>query len=87
MNLALAVYDVIRARRLRLSRTMTMSRWWRTGATLVVGVGVGAAVTRLLSPNGGKDEQDGVGLLGRLPVLPVPSVEASELAVCIRVSL
>ncbi|XP_008334598.1 endonuclease G, mitochondrial [Cynoglossus semilaevis] len=60
---------------------MTMSRWCRTGATLVVGVGVGAAVTRLLSPNGGKEEQDGVGLLGRLPVLPVPSVEASELAV------
>ncbi|XP_060927732.1 endonuclease G, mitochondrial isoform X1 [Limanda limanda] len=53
----------------------------RTGATLVLGAGVGAAVCRLLSPRGREEEAEGAGVLHRVPVLPVPSVLASELTV------
>ncbi|XP_018548354.1 endonuclease G, mitochondrial [Lates calcarifer] len=59
-----------------------MRRWCRTGATLVFGTGLGAAVSRLLSARGGEEEEeDGAGLLSRVPVVPVPTVQASELTV------
>ncbi|XP_058492234.1 endonuclease G, mitochondrial isoform X1 [Solea solea] len=58
-----------------------MRRWCRTGATLAIGAGLGAAVSRLLSPIGGEEEPDRFGLLSRIPVVPVPSVQASELTV------
>ncbi|KAL7392582.1 hypothetical protein ABVT39_026627 [Epinephelus coioides] len=62
-----------------------MRRWWRTGTTLLVGAGLGASVTRLLSVRGRQEEEDGAGtlpeLLRRVPVIPVPTVKASELTV------
>ncbi|XP_019965053.1 endonuclease G, mitochondrial isoform X2 [Paralichthys olivaceus] len=58
-----------------------MLSWCRTGATLVFGAGVGAAVSRLLSFRGGEEEEDRAGVLHRVPVLPVPRVLASELTV------
>ncbi|KAM7017897.1 endonuclease G, mitochondrial [Tautogolabrus adspersus] len=60
-----------------------MKRWLRAGATLVFGAGLGASVTHLLSVRGGagEEEPDGAGLLSRIPVLPVPNVQASELTV------
>ncbi|KAG7489289.1 endonuclease G, mitochondrial [Solea senegalensis] len=48
-----------------------MRRWCRTGATLAIGAGLGAAVSRLLSPRGGEEEPDRSGLLSRIPVVPV----------------
>lgn len=59
---------------------------WRTGATLVFGVGLGAAASRLLSA-GGWREEGGAGLMSRVPVIPVPgvpTVQASELQVSVR---
>ncbi|CAI5682521.1 unnamed protein product [Oreochromis niloticus] len=56
---------------------------WRTGATLVLGAGLGAAASRLLSA-GGRREEGGAGLMSRVPVIPVPevpTVQASELQV------
>ncbi|XP_049906639.1 endonuclease G, mitochondrial [Epinephelus moara] len=62
-----------------------MRRWWRTGTTLLLGAGLGASVTRLLSVRGRQEEEDGAGtlpeLLRRVPVIPVPTVQASELTV------
>ncbi|GAA6233073.1 endonuclease G, mitochondrial [Lates japonicus] len=58
-----------------------MRRWYRTGATLVFGAGLGAAVSRLLSARGAEEEEDGAGLFSRVPVVPVPTVQASELTV------
>ncbi|XP_039979134.1 endonuclease G, mitochondrial [Xiphias gladius] len=58
-----------------------MRRWCRTGATLAFGAGLGAAVGRLLSLRGGEEEEDRAGLLSRVPVVPVPRVQASELTV------
>lgn len=66
-----------------------MRRWWRTGATLLFGAGLGASLTRLQRPEGGEEEEeDGLGLLSRVPVVPVPRVQASELTVrlCVCVS-
>ncbi|XP_054895547.1 endonuclease G, mitochondrial [Poeciliopsis prolifica] len=56
----------------------------RTGTALLVGAGFGAAVSRLLSRRGRAEEEPQAGLLGWVPVLPVPenlTVRASELAV------
>lgn len=48
------------------------------------GTGLGAAVSRLLSARGGEEEEeDGAGLLSRVPVVPVPTVQASELTVSV----
>ncbi|XP_029295643.1 endonuclease G, mitochondrial-like isoform X2 [Cottoperca gobio] len=62
-----------------------MRLWCRTGATLVLGAGLGAAASRLLSVRGGEEEEqrpEGLPeLLSKIPVLPVPRVEASELTV------
>ncbi|XP_030579568.1 endonuclease G, mitochondrial isoform X1 [Archocentrus centrarchus] len=61
-----------------------MRRWWRTGATLVVGAGLGASANRLLSDGGLREKEQGAGPLSRFPVIPVPgvpTVEASELQV------
>ncbi|KAM4578656.1 endonuclease G, mitochondrial [Fundulus diaphanus] len=56
----------------------------RTGATLLFGAGLGAAVSRLLNCRGRTEEEQTAGLLGWVPVLPVPeplTVRASELTV------
>ncbi|XP_074526783.1 endonuclease G, mitochondrial [Halichoeres trimaculatus] len=58
-----------------------MKRWWRTGATLLIGAGLGASVTCLVRSRDGQEEAENDGLLSRIPVLPVPSVQASELTV------
>ncbi|TNN25365.1 Endonuclease G, mitochondrial [Liparis tanakae] len=62
-----------------------MKRWLRTGATLLFGAGIGASVSRLLSVRGRAEEEETPGtlsgLLNRVPVVPVPSVQASELTV------
>lgn len=59
-----------------------MKRLFRSGTTLLVGAGLGAAGSRLLSVRGGQEEDGGAGLLSRVPVLPVvPVVQASELTV------
>ncbi|XP_068594892.1 endonuclease G, mitochondrial [Brachionichthys hirsutus] len=55
-----------------------MKRWWRCGSTLLVGAGLGAVLSRLLSDEGGGEEEELTGLLSRVPVLPVPTVRASE---------
>ncbi|KAM8886093.1 endonuclease G, mitochondrial isoform 2-T2 [Spinachia spinachia] len=57
-------------------------RLLRTGATLLVGAGFGASVSRLLDARGREEDSDPtLGLLSRVPVLPVQTVQASELAV------
>uniref|UniRef100_A0A3Q3Q1L0 Endonuclease n=1 Tax=Monopterus albus TaxID=43700 RepID=A0A3Q3Q1L0_MONAL len=53
-----------------------MRRWCRIGGTLLLGAGLGAAVSHLLSSRGAEGER--AGLLGRVPV---PNVQASELTV------
>ncbi|XP_047237417.1 endonuclease G, mitochondrial isoform X1 [Girardinichthys multiradiatus] len=56
----------------------------RTGATLLFGAGLGAAVNHLLSFRGRAEEEQKAGLLRLVPVLPVPeplTVRASELTV------
>ncbi|XP_075938677.1 endonuclease G, mitochondrial isoform X3 [Anarhichas minor] len=65
-----------------------MKRWFRTGATLLVGAGIGASAIRLLSLSGRVEEEEKhgphpghPGLLSRVPVVPVPRVQASELTV------
>ncbi|XP_069581077.1 endonuclease G, mitochondrial [Brachyistius frenatus] len=67
-----------------------MKRMWRTGATLLVGAGLGASASRLLSVRGREEEDEkdeSPGLLSRVPVVPVPmvlgvpSVHAAELTV------
>ncbi|AWP07740.1 putative endonuclease G mitochondrial [Scophthalmus maximus] len=58
-----------------------MKQWCRTGATLLLGAGLGAAGSRLLRLRGGEEEEDRAALLHRLPVIPVPTVQASELTV------
>ncbi|XP_056275134.1 endonuclease G, mitochondrial [Pseudoliparis swirei] len=62
-----------------------MTRWLRTGATLLFGAGIGASVSRLLSVRGRAEEEETPGtlsgLLNRVPVVPVPRVQASELTV------
>lgn len=56
-----------------------MKRLFLSGTTLLVGAGLGAAGSRLLSVKGGLEEDGGAGLLSRVPVVPV--VQASELTV------
>lgn len=56
-----------------------MKRLIQSAATLLLGAGLGAAGSRLLPPGGWQEEDDGTGLLSRVPVVPV--VQASELAV------
>lgn len=46
---------------------------------------MGASVSRFQRLEGGDDNEEKLGLLGRVPVLPVPCVEASELTVRVRV--
>ncbi|KAM7415429.1 hypothetical protein PAMA_017781 [Pampus argenteus] len=58
-----------------------MRRFWRTGATLLFGAGFGAAANHLLSARGREEEEERPGLLSRVPVVPVPRVQASELTV------
>ncbi|KAM8865667.1 endonuclease G, mitochondrial isoform 1-T1 [Synchiropus picturatus] len=58
-----------------------MYQWWKTGATLLVGAGIGTIVTRLAAGGGAERSQECEGLLSTLPVLPVPAVHASELTV------
>ncbi|XP_070760751.1 endonuclease G, mitochondrial-like isoform X2 [Enoplosus armatus] len=58
-----------------------MRRLCRTGATLLCGAGIGASVSRLLSVRGGEEEEERPNLLSRIPVIPVPRVQASELTV------
>ncbi|KAM8760257.1 endonuclease G, mitochondrial [Acanthopagrus schlegelii] len=60
-----------------------MKRWLQTGATLLFGAGLGASVSRLPSIRGRQEEEEeeGADLLSRIPVLPVPTVQASELTV------
>ncbi|XP_061585591.1 endonuclease G, mitochondrial isoform X2 [Cololabis saira] len=67
-----------------------MKHWWRTGATLVVGAGLGASLTRLLGAGGRQEDQRSLGLLSAVPVLPapgplglvgVPTLQASEMTV------
>ncbi|XP_045890904.1 endonuclease G, mitochondrial [Micropterus dolomieu] len=59
-----------------------MRRLCRTGATLLFGAGIGASASRLLSSRGGEEEEeDRPALLSRVPVIPVPRVQASELTV------
>ncbi|XP_032435210.1 endonuclease G, mitochondrial [Xiphophorus hellerii] len=56
----------------------------RTGTALLVGAGLGAAVSHRLSYRSRVEEEQQAGLLGWVPVLPVPenlTVRASELAV------
>lgn len=56
----------------------------RTGTTLLIGAGLGAAVSRLLSSRSRAEEEQRGGLLGWVPILPVPeplTVRASELTV------
>lgn len=56
----------------------------RTGTTLLIGAGLGAAVSRLLSSRSRAEEEQRAGLLGWVPILPVPehlTVRASELTV------
>ena len=64
-----------------------MKRWLQTGATLLFGAGLGASVSRLPSIRRRQEEEEGADLLSRIPVLPVPTVQASELtvSVCVRV--
>lgn len=56
-----------------------MKRLFQGAATLLLGAGLGAAGSRLLPPGGRQEEDDGTGLLSRVPVIPV--VQASELSV------
>ncbi|KAM9858865.1 endonuclease G, mitochondrial [Aulostomus maculatus] len=63
-----------------------MRHRWRTGTTLLIGAVLGASVSRLLRPGDGDESQVGLGLLSRIPVVPVPSVQASELTVSPGVS-
>ncbi|XP_036953748.1 endonuclease G, mitochondrial isoform X2 [Acanthopagrus latus] len=56
-----------------------MKRWLQTGATLLFGAGLGASVSRLPSIRRRQEEEEGADLLSRIPVLPVPTVQASEL--------
>lgn len=56
-----------------------MKAFCHTGATLLLGAGLGISVSRLLSINGEEQEDN---LLNRLPVVPV--VQASELTVSTR---
>ncbi|XP_075879240.1 endonuclease G, mitochondrial [Nelusetta ayraudi] len=56
-----------------------MKRLFQGAATLLLGAGLGAAGSRLLPPGGRQEEDDGTGLLSRVPVVPV--VQASELSV------
>ncbi|KAM4577155.1 endonuclease G, mitochondrial [Odontesthes bonariensis] len=61
-----------------------MRRLCQTAATLVLGAGLGASATRLLSDRGRQEDEGRPGLLGHVPVLPVPgvpTVQASELTV------
>lgn len=59
-----------------------MKRLLQGAATLLLGAGLGAAGSRLLPPGGRQEEDDGTGLLSRVPVVPVvPVVQASELTV------
>ncbi|XP_037536738.1 endonuclease G, mitochondrial isoform X1 [Nematolebias whitei] len=56
----------------------------RTGSTLLVGAGLGALLSRLLGARGRHQEEERPGVLGRVPVIPVPgvpTVHASELTV------
>ncbi|KAM9391793.1 endonuclease G, mitochondrial [Pholidichthys leucotaenia] len=60
-----------------------MKRVCLSWSSLVVSAGLGAVVGRLLSSGGPQEEQRRVGLLQRVPVVPVPvpAVEAAELTV------
>ncbi|XP_074484617.1 endonuclease G, mitochondrial isoform X3 [Sebastes fasciatus] len=66
----------IRTRTRSWTRTWTRYRsWCRTGASWLVGVGVGASLSSLMRTSGG-EERDST-LLRTLPVLPVPGVQAA----------
>ncbi|XP_017292080.2 endonuclease G, mitochondrial [Kryptolebias marmoratus] len=56
----------------------------RTGSTLLLGAGLGALLSRVLSFRSRQEEEERTGLLSRVPVVPVPevpTVHASELTV------
>ncbi|XP_067377830.1 endonuclease G, mitochondrial [Channa argus] len=61
--------------------TGTMTRWIRTGVKLLLGAGFGASVCRVGRLGGGEQDNEGAGLLSRVPVVPVSKVQASELTV------
>ncbi|XP_031165257.1 endonuclease G, mitochondrial [Sander lucioperca] len=67
-----------------------MERWWRTGATWLLGAGLGASVSRLLSARCREEEAERPGgeetLLGRVPVLPVPTILPGVQAADLQVS-
>ncbi|XP_061624961.1 endonuclease G, mitochondrial isoform X1 [Phyllopteryx taeniolatus] len=52
-------------------------KWRTTLATLSFGAALGASASRLWEASGGQEEQPAVGLLGRLPAVPVPNVHAA----------
>uniref|UniRef100_A0A667Z6A3 Endonuclease n=1 Tax=Myripristis murdjan TaxID=586833 RepID=A0A667Z6A3_9TELE len=56
-----------------------MERVLLTGASLAVGAGLGASLCGFLSSAERRGGAERLGLLARVPVLPVPSVQASEL--------
>ncbi|XP_029915268.1 endonuclease G, mitochondrial [Myripristis murdjan] len=58
-----------------------MERVLLTGASLAVGAGLGASLCGFLSSAERRGGAERLGLLARVPVLPVPSVQASELTV------
>lgn len=60
-----------------------MDRLCRSGATLLFGAGLGAAASRLLSVTGRKEEEERASLLNWVPVIPVPTVQASDLTVSV----
>ncbi|XP_077379165.1 endonuclease G, mitochondrial isoform X2 [Festucalex cinctus] len=69
--------DVIRAR-----PAASRMRVWRTLTTLSLGAALGASASHLWGHRGGEQQQEGaLGPLARMPLVPVPSVHASELTV------
>ncbi|KAM3838441.1 endonuclease G, mitochondrial [Diretmus argenteus] len=60
------------------------SRWLLSGASLAVGAGLGASLSGVVTGPDPGGQTDELGLLSRVPVVPVPSVHASELTVSPR---
>ncbi|XP_065104442.1 endonuclease G, mitochondrial-like [Paramisgurnus dabryanus] len=52
------------------------SRWLLSGVSLAVGIGVGAALTRA-GDRHNKAQDTSNGLLDRIPIIPIPSVDAA----------